>query len=109
ELEERKKGKGAAEMLPFAEPNSGLKLPAPARTSLADLVIDDVLRAWAAKHEIAVDLALELERFRNYCSSRGTRYLNHAAAFRNWLRKAKEYQAERGVKASGVRDKGVWL
>jgi len=43
----------------------------------------------------AVDVQRELDKFRDWRSAKGRRFKDDRAAFRNWLRKAEEYAAER--------------
>ena len=47
-----------------------------------------------------VNMLLELEKFRVWCRSKGRRYKDYPAAFRNWLRKAQEYQ--NGSNGNGI-------
>ena len=51
-----------------------------------------------------VNILLEIERFRDYWRSRGKRFKDYPAAFRNWLRKAQEFHDERKGKANSGAD-----
>lgn len=54
---------------------------------LADLELDDDLRAWAAKHAPGLDLAAELAEFRDWLAASGRKFRDYRAAFRNSLRR----------------------
>lgn len=42
-----------------------------------------------------IDVDLEFEKFTDYCRSKGKRYKNKTAAFRNWCRNAEQYKLEK--------------
>jgi len=66
---------------------------------LPDLTVK-MFEEFAREKVPRVSVLLELEKFRDYCASRGRRYADYPAAFRNWLRKAQEYQD--GGKGNGI-------
>lgn len=58
------------------------------------------------ERELAVSLGVEFDQelagFLDYCRSKGKRYVDRQAAFRNWLRNAKKYGRDRGPKTFGA-------
>ena len=46
--------------------------------------------------DLGVHLDSELEKFKDFHQSKGNKYLDWQAAFRNWLTKAAEFRAKRG-------------
>jgi phage replication O-like protein O len=65
----------------------------PARPPLAQFELSDGLRGWCDENGIPISMAeTELPRFVDWHLAKGKRPKDTAAAFRNWLRKAKEFQ-----------------
>lgn len=52
--------------------------------------------------DLDVPLAMELEKFRDFHQSKGNKYVDWQAAFRNWLTKAAEFRAQRGGKVADI-------
>lgn len=67
------------------------------RCSLEDLQIDGDITSVLKAENIPIAVAVsELDRFKDYCRAKGKRFKDYSAAFRNWLRKAKEFQSANG-------------
>lgn len=73
------------------------------RAGIADLT-PDAFVAYAAEHAPGVDVAYQLERFRNWSASKDRRHKNATAAFRNWLLKAGEDLAKARGNAEPARE-----
>lgn len=73
--------------------------PKKAGVGLQDLTVR-MFDEFAREKVPRVNVLLELEKFRDFCASRGRRYEDYPAAFRNWLRKAQEISDEH--KGNGI-------
>lgn len=62
------------------------------KKTLADLKPEDFLD-YCKKYSITSNPVVELEKFRNYCTSKSKRYKDWVAAFRNWLLNSMKYQS----------------
>lgn len=87
-----------ASSLRSEEPAPAEEPPAKAKPAIGDLKAEDFL-AYAAEHAPCVEVARELEKFRNWSRQNGKRHKDAAAGFRNWLIKAEEMARERGARA----------
>jgi hypothetical protein len=73
------------------EPNSAARR----RQSLSQFEINDQIVAWCHENQISIVTAQEeLPRFKDWCLSKGKIPKDVYAAFRNWLRKSKEFQSK---------------
>ena len=88
-------GVGVAE--PAAVPPSPpADKPPPKRASIPDAFeVTDDLRRWAAENAPSVDLERETARWLDYCRANGKKYLDHHAAWRNWVSRAVDYSPRR--------------
>ena len=86
-----------ASSLRSEEPAPAEEPPAKAKPAIGDLKAEDFL-AYAEKHAPCVEVARELEKFRNWSRQNGKRHKDAAAGFRNWLIKAEEMARERGAR-----------
>jgi uncharacterized protein YdaU (DUF1376 family) len=59
------------------------------------LALDDEMRAWAAENAPHVDLDSELSKHLDWKRSKGRRYADQRAGFRNWLRTAEKDALEK--------------
>lgn len=86
-------------------PKAAKKPPQKRRTTIPeDWTLTDHLQAYATTR--GVDPTTQLEAFRDYHLSRGTQMLDWAAAWRTWVRKAKEFT--RDTPAATVHPLGPW-
>lgn len=56
--------------------------------------------------DLGVNLAVELDRFRDWAAAKGQRFADWDAAFRNWLRKASEFQQQRSMSRAAPHTSG---
>jgi len=60
-------------------------------TAPEEFVVGEELRAWARDEGITVNLATQTRRFLDHHRSKGSRFKDWVAAWRNWMRKAQEF------------------
>jgi hypothetical protein len=58
--------------------------------------------------ELGVNCATEAEKFVDYCKSKGRTYTDWEAAFRNWLRNAKQFQGTNSPAADNGLPYDIW-
>lgn len=61
----------------------------------AHFPITDSMRDWAKANASSVDVERETAKFIDWAQATGKSYKDHIAAWRNWIRKAGEFAAER--------------
>jgi uncharacterized protein YdaU (DUF1376 family) len=64
-------------------------------SSKKPLALDDEIRAWAVEHAPNVDLDSEFAKHLDWKKSKGRRYADQRAGFRNWLRTAEKDALEK--------------
>lgn len=64
-------------------------------TAPNNLLVTEPMRDWARDHSLTVDLARETDKFLNYHRSKGTRFSDWVAAWRNWMLKAQDFAPKR--------------
>lgn len=62
------------------------------------------MRIWAAENTPTVDVDAQTEQFRDYHAGKGTLGADWPATWRNWMRKAVEFQARPFGRASPQED-----
>lgn len=72
---------------------------------MEDFTPSPSLRAWASKEVPGVDIERETRAWIDWCAANGKSYKDHAAAWRNWMRKAEDYGRGTGGRA-GNGEKG---
>jgi len=65
------------------------------------LPLTETLTAWGRDNAPGIDLASETERFLDHHRAKGSTFRDWTAAWRNWMRKAVEYQQPQRQAASG--------
>ncbi|QBQ53396.1 hypothetical protein [Nitrosococcus wardiae] len=61
------------------------------------------LLAWGEEKDPNIDLAQECEKFRDYHQAKESLFSDWEAAFRNWIRKAAEFKADKNPPAGAPR------
>lgn len=70
-------------------------------THINDLVIDEDIRVFAAARNPGLNLESELEDFKLWRQARDRRFKDYRAAFKNWLKKAKQQGTAYGKSSRG--------
>lgn len=70
----------------------GRKSATPAPENIS---ITGKLKQWSAENTSSLNLKTETDRFLDYHRAKGTQFKDWAAAWRNWMRKAVEFQQEK--------------
>ena len=77
------------------EPKGGSRTVSRSTRIPEDFAVTDEMRRWASDKGIRSNLTVETERFVDYYACKGDTRVNWVAGWRNWLRKADEYLANR--------------
>jgi len=67
------------------------------RNPVEDFEMDQEIEAWAEGEKFSVDLAAELDKFKDYHRAYPKRCADYGAAFRNWLREGRDRQKKNEV------------
>jgi hypothetical protein len=74
--------------------------PANRREAIKVQILSPPVLDWAAEHTPFIAVGLEAEKFLDWLDANGKTQKDYVAAFRNWLRKAKEFSTQ-AVKTGG--------
>ena len=74
----------------------------------ASFQVTDAMSTWALSKAQGIDLGKETEKFKNFHLSKGSKFKDWTAAWRNWILNAAEYKARDDAKSAASPPLGEW-